>query len=42
MQLTNRGKAALVLNQINLDRFIKNEEENEIVQASLATFVGFA
>ena len=39
-ELTARGYAALVFNQINVDRFIKDAEENEILQA-LAIFVSF-
>ncbi|MBE0512648.1 hypothetical protein IBX38_06330 [Candidatus Bathyarchaeota archaeon] len=37
-ELTTRGYAAFVFNQINLDRFIKDAEENEILQA-LTIFV---
>ena len=36
-ELTTRAYAALVFNQINLDRFIKDAEENEILQ-TLAIF----
>jgi hypothetical protein len=36
-ELATRGYAALVFDQINLDRFIKSAKENEIVQA-LAIF----
>jgi len=39
-ELTSRGYAALVFNQINLDRFIKDAAENEILEA-LAIFVAF-
>jgi len=39
-ELTARGYVALVFNQINLDRFIKDADENEVLQA-LAIFVSF-
>jgi len=39
-ELTTRGYAVLVFNRVNLNRFIKDAEENELLRA-LAIFVSF-